>query len=231
MIYNQSAWLVRYSSRIPFLVALAILLGVPTVTNATVTILGGNHGPFAPNSGSHIIEIRISADAGETIAAIDLGFDINGGVGPAPMITGIDLNGAVNATFGSPLPGGTTLFDNATHPSQLYPLAGFTPPGRKIFESVLFLDDAYFPIGENALLAKVQIDLTGVPVGNYPLTFFTDDYGVIPTIVFDGVNFPFAPALVDGMITVVPEPTTWVLGVLGFAGWLIMFRRKLATAM
>ncbi|MEX2113989.1 MAG: PEP-CTERM sorting domain-containing protein [Pirellulales bacterium] len=225
MFYAESAWLRRYCTRFSFCFAIAVLLFVPTVTQATVTIIGGNHGPFALNSGPHVIEIMISANAGEGISAIDFGFKINNRIGPAPLVTGIDLNGATDASLGTPLPGGATLFDNATMPSQLFPFpASYSPPGLLIAESVLFVGDAIAPIGENSLLAKVRIDLTGVPAGVYPLSFdIAND--IVPVIIFNGVTSPYAPEWVDGTITVVPEPSAWLMATLGIGGIIAVRRR------
>ncbi len=179
------------------------LLCLPALARAEVIVTAG-HYLLLPNTPGQSISILITATAGEAAHLMDFAAGIAGGIGPAPLITAMNVNGA------------GTLFDTAANPSTVFHFGpGFDAPGLEVLQRVEF-DDAELnvPIGVNQLLATLLIDTTDFDLGTWALdllhTGFDDLYlestaGEIPV------------THVSGTITIVPEPAAGALACMALA--------------
>ena len=128
--------------------ALGLLLCVPAIAQAASAIVVGNHMLLAetPNQS---IQLFITGDI--TAGAVDLYQVINGGVGPAPLVTGIDLATGTVFTPGT----GTAIFPAPNN------LPGLTPAALNTSTAT---DPSGWPL-MNGLLATVTFSTVGVPAG------------------------------------------------------------------
>lgn len=169
---------------------------LPSTALAVPTITVGNH-LLLPNTPNQVIAILVSS-AGEQVAGLDLYLYVNGGVGPAPVITAIDVVGP-----------GTIFAPNNVGQFSLGP--PYDVPGLQP-SAITTTASGFVPA--NGVLAYVTFDTTGIPVGGYTISLTNPDLG--PTDF--AVNPGFDAILVDGFIGQVPEPSTFVLAALGVAG-------------
>ncbi|REK05964.1 MAG: PEP-CTERM sorting domain-containing protein [Planctomycetota bacterium] len=145
------------------------------------------------------------------IQGLDLYIVVNNDSGPAPLITAVDIIG----------PG--TIFDgNNTGQGDFGP--PYQAPGLQVVATTTTGSGTVDP---NGILAFVTFDTTGVPFGDYPWS--------LTSPLFGPSDFAAAPGsdaiLIDGVLTVVPEPASIVMGLFAAAGLgAVMIRRRRAKA-
>jgi hypothetical protein len=189
--------------------SLAILLCLTAVVQAEPTVVVGDHILLANTAGQNI-PISVSGIAANTVNGITLSAMVNdggtfyGGT-PGPTITGMDFDSgptiwvAPNYVAGHAAP--ATFFDN-----QLAS-ANFLIIGTAL---------DFLPAG-GGLVATLTIDTTGFGPGVYSLKLFgpaLEDN--VNNTDFIGQNF--LSSITNGTITIVPEPSSVVLGLFAVAG-------------
>ena len=181
----------RHTTILPLLLILGLTSKVLAVGTADVTL--GNY-YLLPNKPNQTISIYVTG--GAEVGALNFNLQSgNGGpaVGgtPGPVFTNLDL---VDSTiFASDY---ETPLDLGSSPQVLT-------------WDILTAEDGDY-VAANGLLATVTVDTTGFSDGEtFPLLINHTLNG--PTnFVYDGIT-PVTSTLVDGMITIVPEPSTLVL--------------------
>ena len=156
--------------------------------------------PLANTAGQQF-DIYVSGD--DMINAIDLFMVINGGVGPAPVITAIDVTGPGTLFFGN-----NTGQTNFPSPDQM---PGLRPAVLTTAVSGRILADG--------LLARVTYDTTGVPAGVYSISLTSHPFG--PTDLGADDNFDLVFPMVLNNEFGLPEPSTLLLGGIGAIGLVI----------
>ena len=180
-----------------------LILALPMVAQANVISLtgGGNNVVLQPNTADQIITLEITGTDQYTDSNLFL--QINNNVGPAPIVTGIfgDDAGAIPAGnfAGSVWAGGSA----GVVLVGLSPGAGFVTAGSA-------------PISSNGLYALLNVSTVGITGGEFPVTF-------IGTDLINGLDEEFEPiyaplTTVPFTISVVPEPSSIVMGLFGAAG-------------
>ncbi len=171
--------------------------GVVTAPNVNLDLAGG----------PQTVEITITGPVG--IPGLNLNLQIGDGAIPAytdgPRFVSADITGAGTVLNGAN--NGPTIMAIS---EQMHYIGTVTPAAGQLVQ---------IPAGETLVLAKVVIDPTGGILGkayafsltslNGP-TDYADDQGVL------------MPSLVDGSITITPEPTTALL----LLGALPLLRRR-----
>jgi hypothetical protein len=214
--------------------SLAILLGLATAAHANLSINVGSHN-LNPNQAGQVIFIEVTGgvntqpiDTVNSISSHDSVLQLAGGGGgvggPAPA--GEPKLTEVNAVTG-------TIFDGNTADS---------PPGQVGFSSEQFWNVGVVNDGSPAnfypnpgVLLKVTIDTTGVTSGTFALIMdetndvfngYSSNYSNSPPEAGDlALDFD----IINGSVTIVPEPSTVVLGLLAAAGLgLVAIRRRRA---
>jgi hypothetical protein len=187
--------------------ALGLLLCVPAIAQAASSIVVGNHVLLQETAGQ---TIQLNVTGNDSIGALDLFMTINGGTGPAPVVTAVDITGAGTIFFGNNT--GLGLFGGATNPPSLIPAVATTTASGFVIS--------------NGLLATVTFDTTGVPAGVYSWSltghpdFGDTDFGT-------DENFDFIyPTVTNGTLTIVPEPASVVMGLFAAAGVGVVAIRK-----
>ncbi len=188
---------------------LALLLSLPVAASATPLISAGTH-ILQPNTPGQVIAILVSGlpgdpildqgqvvGGGEAFAGVNLSLMVEDGTF-GPTITGVDLVGA-----------GTVLAGNNNGQQDYSPF--YVAPGREI---VAYATTSNGYVGPNGVLAFLEIDTTGVLPGEYDLHLSHSVFGqsdLPPFFVTDTL-------IEDGLLQVVPEPSSVVLGVFAMAG-------------
>jgi hypothetical protein len=183
------------------LLPFAVAIGVAGASQAAIIVTAGNH-VLQPNTPGQAINILITATEGEAVHSMDFAAGINGGGGPAPIITDIDVNGA------------GSLFDTSVNTSMVFTFGpGFDPPGLEVLERVEFdSDDLNVPIGTNQLLAQLIIDTTDFAAGQWALDLLHTGFDQLSLFAIEeGLSVALPVTLVSGTITIVPEPASWAL--------------------
>ncbi len=195
------------------LFAVVAVLAMPALASAAVTVTASNH-VFGPGGGVAVVDVIITSDAGEGLNSMDLNAIVNNNVGGGPIITGFNITGAptlwqLNAT---------TLIN------------GVDPPGTEIFESVVNNSAVNSAIGASSILATVTIDTTGLGPGAWPWSVGPNPNSqTAPTTLFS-VSGEIVPVYFDGVISVVPEPSSVVLGLFAAAGMAAVVIRRRRSA-
>jgi hypothetical protein len=182
----------------------ALCVCATTVARGAVIVTAGNH-LLLPNTSGQVISVFVTATADEAAHLLDFTAGIDNGVGPAPIITAMNVNG----------PG--TLFDTSVNTSMVFHFGdGFDPPGLEVFQEVEFDDDLLnVPIGADQLLATLTISTAGFASGSWDLNLLHSGFDELSISSTSGA-LPLT--LVNGSITIVPEPATLWLGLLAAIG-------------
>jgi hypothetical protein len=175
-----------------------MLACAPTVGQAVVTVSAGLH-TLIPNTPGQVIDILISYTEGEGVNALDLYIDINGGIGPAPVITGFNLQGA------------PTIWAAAATTHSVYGPPYEPPPPTLAFASGVFLNNSAANVPASGVLAQLEIDMTGIFGGTWVIRLENSDWG---ETVMGNSSGPLPFIREDGAITQVPEPASLVLALL-----------------
>lgn len=189
--------------------ALGLLLCVPAIAQAASSIVVGNH-ILAANTAGQTIQLNVVGDI--KVGAVDLFMVINGGTGPAPVVTAVDLTTGTIFASGNT---GLGLFGAPYDPPSLLPAALTTSTAA---------NPTLYPIA-NGLLATVTFDTTGVPAGVYSWSLTSHPFG--PTDLGTDANFEnIVPDITNGSLTIVPEPASVVMGLFAAAGVGVVAIRK-----
>jgi hypothetical protein len=186
-----------------------MLIGLPVASAATIT--GGVHN-LLPNTPGQVIQIM--ASGGDSVEGIVLsvitgdGGSTYGGSIEAPGITFIDVL-APGKIFGTPNnTGDLGIFFNG---DQAASTSTTTPSGSVI---------------ANGLLATVTIDTTGFVGGSYVLDLTGLNESLLPSS-----SFPGDPTqVINGVLNIVPEPSSIVLGLFAAAGMAAVVIRRRRSA-
>ncbi len=179
------------SSRLPFyaLVLSAWLASVSAVQSAAITGLAVANEQLDTNS-MPVIDVSITNDSGTPIDFFGVTFIVKIGDGlSGPTIQDINLDGT------------GLLFDTGSQST----VAGGNnwTQGRTAFDA----NNVTLAGSSTTTLAKITLDTTGV-TGSFAVSFQQPNL-LNQTTVFAGNSLPTI-TLNDGMITVVPEPVTYV---------------------
>jgi hypothetical protein len=199
------------------LIFLGLLVFVPSMALATVTISAGNH-VLLPNTPGQVIDILISTDAADGINALDLYMDVNGGNPAAPVITNYNTQA---------LP---TIWGAAATTHSVYGPPYEPPPPTLVFATGVFLNNSASNVPASGILAQLEIDTTGFFPGDgpWPLRLENNDWGETVTGNSSG---PLLFVRVDGEISIVPEPSSVVLALFAAAAMgAVVIRRRARKA-
>jgi hypothetical protein len=178
-----------------------VWLAAPATSTATIIVTV----PFLPEGYVGTFPITISATGGETINAVDFFLEVNGGVGPAPMIMGLDLNG----------PG--TIFGAV--PSSVFSYDPLYDPPTLVAAAQVVLDTPGTNISANGVLAYVSVDLQSYPTpGLFPVSMVSTLLGA--SIFYNWPTGPYDEADVQfntGIWMTGPEPSSFALAALAGA--------------
>jgi|GEM_PF-2676616 len=179
------------------LMAAVLVACSATIATAAPTITAGNH-QLLPNTSGQVISILASGDfLADALAGVDLFLVIGGGT-EGPMVTNLDLIGA------------GTIFAASNTGQQDFG-APYIPPSREIVGITTTVSGTVNP---NGVLAYLTLDTTGLAAGDYTLSLTSDLIG--PSVLYSAGAAP--TVLINGTLSVVPEPSSVVLGLFGIAG-------------
>jgi hypothetical protein len=177
--------------------AVAIAACTAMAASAAPTITVGNH-QLLPNTPGQVISILASGEgAADAIAGVDLFLVIGGGTS-GPIATNFDLIGA------------GTIFAANNNGQQGFG-AEYDPPSRDLVGLVTTTSGTVSP---NGVLAYVTLDTTGLTSGDFTLSITNELFG--PSVLY--ATGGASTVLIDGTLSVVPEPSSVVLGLFGVAG-------------
>jgi len=182
--------------------AITLLFAIATMAHADSIIVVGAHN-LLPNTPGQTIQVLVSSDVNNIqgmnfSAVIGDGGSIFGGVDDVvPSMTADILTGTIWAPHAA----------NAVNQN---PGGGFGV-GLAAW-SITTVNPPVLPVpGVNALLATLTIDTTGFTSGTWALSLDDPNVG---TTDFAGIPI----GITNGSITIVPEPTSVVLGLFAAAG-------------
>jgi hypothetical protein len=182
------------------LAAALVWLAAPATSTATIIV----NAPSVPEGFVGAFPITISATNGETISGVDFFLAVNEGVGPAPMVLGLDLNG----------PG--TIFGAA--PSSVFSYDPLYDPPTLLAAAQVLLDTPGTNIPASGVLAYVSVDLQSYPTPDiFPASLISNALGA--SIFYNSQTGPIDAADVQfntGYWMTGPEPSSFVLA--GLAG-------------
>lgn len=178
--------------------ALIVACCLATMASAGPMIIAGDH-PLAPNTPGQQILIMAAGGDGDAFEGVDLHLSIGGGIA-GPIATAIDVVGPGTLLFGNNF----GQADYGDLPSAL--------PSRTPTALASVMDGK---VGPNGVLAIVTLDTTGIPLGTYSFSLTHPFFGPSDLPPFNTMNeAPLNMTLVNGTLTIVPEPATMVLGLM-----------------
>jgi len=186
--------------------SLAIVLCLTAVAQAIPTIVVGNHN-LLPNQAGQSVPLLVSGIGANEVNGITLSVMVNdGGIAyggtPGPIITGMDFDSGPTIWVPPSVPSGhnapATFFDNQLASANFLTVSGFVTVA-------------------NGLVATLIIDTTGFGPGVYDLQLlgFALEENVGNTGFIGNIT---AESITNGTITIVPEPSSVVLGLFAVAG-------------
>jgi len=193
--------------------ALAVVMCLPITAMAVPTITAGNH-VFQEGVGN--VSFDILAGGGDGVQGVDLlvftgtnGGDLTGNSPDAPTIVSVDVVGA--GTIFQP---NNTGQNNITVGTNIYQGGTTTGTGT---------------VAADGVLAHVTIDITGWAIGVYPL-WVSDANPLFGDGLLGSAYSQQITSAADGTITIVPEPSSIVLGLFAAAGMAAMVIRRRRSA-
>jgi hypothetical protein len=189
--------------------SLAILLCLSAVAQADPTVVVGTYN-LLPNTAGQTIQLTVSGIGANTVNGITFAASIDNG-GPA-------YGGVVGPVF--------TAMNFDTGPSIWVPpnAAGHNTPndffdadGQLVTSD--FLTTTGFVLVTNGIFVTLTVDTTGFGPGDHPFTI-TDGTAITETVGptdFTGQNF-ISSIQGNGLIHIVPEPSSVALGLFAMAG-------------
>ena len=186
------------------LIAVSTLIA-PVTASAVPIVTAGNYNlqPNQPNQ-----PVSISVTGGDAVQGVELNARIGTGLGAIPKFTGGTV--ITGTIFASNNQGdfGDGVIGNGTSIPQILNLATATT--------------GVTTVAASGLLGTLIIDTTGLNAGTYALTLSNTENG--PTVLTRPGNIS-TTTVIDGSITIVPEPATAGLLVLSTGGLLLRRRR------
>ena len=205
------------ASRI-FLVVLVTTLSTVSLSQAaTISILDYSVAP-----GTLSLDVPVQIIGSELVTDMAGVIFVGGGgtmVGnpAAPPVTAVSYDGSI----WGPESGFVAWVDDGA------PM--LTPTGEIVWPN-LNLNDGVDPVLANGTLLTFTLDLTGLAPGDsVSFGLSAGISGLQETTLIDDQGVTFTPAFQDGSITIIPEPSTAVMVLLGSLG-LLMARRRLWLA-
>jgi len=189
----------------------AALLVAATAARADLVVVLGNY-QLQPNLAGQVVPIEVIAQGGEQIQGttfrVQIGDGFGGDVPTPPSMTG-DISGP-----------GTIFETNNTGISD-----GSIPQFIDLGTTTIGTSVNVLSPGSN-LWGFVTFDTTGVATGSWPLIMAATiggDSGLSPFLIGQGLSIQ------DGSVTIVPEPSSVVLGLFAVAGFgAVAIRRRRA---
>ncbi len=173
--------------------SLAILVCQPSSAMALTAITVGDYFMPAGTAGN---QISVFVTGGDAVPELNFIMDSNNNVAGGPIITAVDIVGP-----------GTIFFGNNT--GQLGVPA---PPATKIKQTTTTVSGTVLA---NGLLGHVTFSTVGISPGKYNLRMAN----MAAASGGSATNFSSSfPNVINGSITVVPEPSALILPVVGFIG-------------
>lgn len=185
--------------KIVLAIGLALALAAPC--SALTTIFGGNHVFYT--AGESTFPIIATSDSGEGIAAVDVFLLMEPS---GPLITKIDvING--------------TVFETNNQGQFAFGGPQFRTPG---YEPAYYTTTNFGTV-PTGVVGWVTVDFTGIAPGVYNLSL---ENPVGPSAVYDMFGVP--GIYVNGTVTLVPEPSSIMLGLFAAAslGAIALRRRR-----
>jgi hypothetical protein len=204
---------------------LALLLAIPALAQAAVTVTVGNHN-LLQNTSGQVINIMLSGAGGSDVySATDWKSTIAAG---GPKITHVfnDTDGAIPGgnLAGSIWAGGSAginLFPNGTTTAGTGQQTAGTntgPSGGTVNQTT------------NGIFVTLTLDTTGVAPGSYLLSLLNHPDGATKVLFWseDDIDLFDVPGLVlqNGNLNVVPEPSSVVVGLFAVAGFAFVAARR-----
>lgn len=189
------------------------LLTLASAAQADLTITVGDHN-LLPNTAGQTVQIFVVSDTADSTQGLSFNAQLaDGGTGAGGSIDGPIMTG--DAT------GPGTLFETNHNPVS----DGSLPPGFVNLGFAVQSGTVPIPVG-SSLLATLTFDTTGFTTGTYPLILGGPDAinGDTQIAATTGLL-----SIVNGSITIVPEPSSIVLGLFAVAGFgAVAIRRRRA---
>ena len=202
--------------------SLALLLGLTSSALADVVVTIGNHN-LLPNAAGQTIQLTVSGISGDTtgvapnsVSGLVAAYQTSGGGpgytggSPGPKITGIDYNA------------GPSIWVVPNTPAGYVPGAAFFDGGGQLAQQDLVTTSGHVLVN-GGIFVTLTIDTTGFAGGVFPLQMIGDgaEDGIASN--FGASTFLFGQGggvsnITDGTITIVPEPSSVVLGLFAMAG-------------
>ena len=201
--------------------SVAILLCLTAVAQAIPTVVVGDHSQLLNNTAGQLIQLEVSGITPNTVNGISLGVAINNG-GPGfggllgPTITAFDWAS------------GPTIWEEPWTPAGFFRQhADYFDPGGQLAQSVIITVSG-FTNQSGGLLVNLIVDTTGIGPGVYSLDLFGGTIAdVVGNTTFTGLGNPDpGQSLFNGTITLLPEPSSVVLGLSAIAGFGVVVFRK-----
>jgi hypothetical protein len=194
------------------LVAIVVCAAVPA--QAVITVSFGNHD--IAQGASKVIPVLISTDASEEVNAVDLYLQVEDAddLGNYPFATAINLlTGTIWAAESSTTSGYSDPWEVEDGSGGS---TGFKP-AYAAFTNATSGPAADVPA--NGTLAFVTFSAVGVPFGTYSVSLTMGDLGDTLVAKATGpLELNSEYFLLDGTITVIPEPSSVVLGMFAAVG-------------
>lgn len=170
--------------------AIALLLFVVGAAQASSIVVGTHI--LALDTPNQQVDLYIFGT--DHINAIDLFMTINGGIGPAPIVTAVDIVG----------PGTLLAGNNFVN----FLAAPWNLPG---LQPAVIAVPTTGTVVANGLLARVTFSTVGIPLGLYTWSLTDHDLGATD-IGTDENGETVYPTITNGLIWLDPEPSSLVLG-------------------
>ncbi len=221
--------------RVVLLMAL-LLLVVPTAAHGVMTVSVGSWTLLQGVAGQTFdsvtaLPIQLTATGLDGLGGANLRNYINGGVVGGPKIDGIQAGNATFAGSATAIAGPTHLFGavGGFLGSINGVPNGVSPASNGL--STSGLSAAYFApqlTGPGLPLMSFSFDTIGVAPGVYSWSLTNPLLGVsAPTAFLNTIGVTLSTILIDGTITVVPEPGSMLLCLFGAAGvGIVAIRRR-----
>lgn len=187
------------------------LLTLASAAQADMTILVGDH-QLQPNQAGQTVQIFVVSDSPDSTQGLSFNAQLGDG---GPDLGGVDITPLMTGDAVGP----GTLFETNHNP----PADGSVPPSFVNIGFTVQTDTVPIPVGAS-LLATLTFDTTGFTTGTWPLLLAGTANG--DTQIAQTVG---ALSITNGSITIVPEPSSVVLGLFAVAGFgAVAIRRRRA---